>query len=73
MSPDTIRLWRIRKDHAWIDARLSAGEHPAGARVDFFYDGDCIFSRDFRSRDLAVAEAQARLRDLQRAGWNTHW
>jgi hypothetical protein len=67
-----IRLWRARKDHAWIDARLE-DEHAGGASLEFFYDGDRIFVRRLETRQLAVDEAHARLQDLLRAGWVTHW
>jgi hypothetical protein len=73
MSHDVIRLWRVRKHNNSIDAQLIAGDDATSARLDFFYDGDRIFSRDFTSRDLAVADAELKLRELQRAGWNTHW
>jgi len=67
------RLWRVRREHAWIDAQISGSGRPAGARADFFYDGSRIFSREFQSRELAIGDAEERLRHLQRVGWNTHW
>jgi len=72
MSQPTARLWRVRKHSTSIDAQIVEREND-GARVDFFYDGDCIVSREFSSRELAVADAERTLRDLERAGWNTHW
>ena len=65
------RLWRVRKDHTWIDAHMSTG--PAAVEVQFLLDGERVFTREFPSRALATAEADRRLRDLQRAGWTTHW
>ena len=56
----------------WIDAQLSA-PHAGVTRVDFFYDGSCIFSRELQTRDLAIDDAARKLRDLQRVGWTTHW
>ena len=65
------RLWRVRKDHTWIDAQLAGG--PTAIELRFFLDGARVFSRRFPTRALATADAQNRLRDLQRAGWTTHW
>ena len=65
------RLWRVRKANTWIDAQMST--HRTGVEVQFLLDGERIFSREFPTRALATAEADRRLRDLQRAGWTTHW
>ena len=65
------RLWRVRKDHTWIDAQLTS--NPTATEVRFFLDGERVFSRAFPTRALATADAERRLRDLQRAGWTTHW
>jgi hypothetical protein len=65
------RLWRVRKDHTWIDAQIR--ESAAGVEVGFSYDGARLFAREFPTRDLAIDEADSRLRELQRAGWATHW
>ncbi len=70
-APFAVRLWRVRKDHTWIDARLR--DCPDGVEVGFTYDGDHVYSRRFPTRDLALMEADRQLRDLQRAGWTTHW
>jgi hypothetical protein len=66
------RIWRARKHHTWIDARIRDRQ---GSRVElaFFYDGERMFSKECPSREVAIDEAASRLRDLQRAGWNTHW
>ena len=71
MKTIQTRLWRVRKDHTWIDAQLASG--PNSIEVRFFLDGERVFSREFPTRALATAEADRRLRDLQRAGWTTHW
>jgi hypothetical protein len=71
LSHDVIRLWRVRKNHTWIDAQLTSG--PAAIELRFFLDGEPIFSRQFSTRALATGDAQRRLRDLERAGWTTHW
>lgn len=65
------RLWRVRKDHTWIDAQVAS--EPSAIEVHFFLGGEHVFSREFPTRALATAEAERRLRDLQRAGWTTHW
>jgi len=56
-----------------MDARILDGGAVARSRIEIFYDGDRVYSREFPSRELAVAEAERRLRDLQRSGWTTHW
>jgi hypothetical protein len=67
------RLWRARKTHTWIDAQLRATDESGAYELRFFYDGDLVFRRFWASRDAAVAFASEQLRELQRAGWNTHW
>jgi hypothetical protein len=41
--------------------------------LEFRRDGRSLLTWRFFTRDEASAEAMTRLRDLQRAGWNTHW
>ncbi len=65
------RLWRVRKANTWIDAQVSTDQTVTELR--FFLDGERVFSRAFPTRALAAADAEQRLRDLQRAGWTTHW
>jgi hypothetical protein len=65
------RVWRVRKNHTWIDAQVH--ECTDGIEVGFTYDGARVYSRRFPTRDLALVEAARVLRDLQRAGWATHW
>ena len=67
------RLWRVRKNHTWIDARIRGRQGSPRVELAFFYDGERIFSTEYPSREFAIDEAAFRLRDLQRAGWNTHW
>ena len=64
-------VWRVRKNHTWIDAQLS--DRDAGVEIRFFYDGALVLSQRWPSRQKALSDAAARLRDLQRAGWITHW
>ena len=70
---DAIRVWRVRKDHTWIDARMRDAAATGGVELQFFYDGSLVFARRCRSRDEALADASTYLENLQRAGWNTHW
>jgi hypothetical protein len=67
------RLWRLRKDHTWIDARLVADVESHGVELQFFYDGTVVYARRWPSRAAALAAADERRAQLQRAGWNTHW
>jgi hypothetical protein len=67
------RLWRVRKNHVWIDARLRGAAAGGCVELRYFYDGEPILTSRFPSRRAAEAEAVRRLRELQRAGWNTHW
>ena len=41
--------------------------------LEFALGGNIIHTRTWPTRDAAEAEADARLRDLQRVGWATHW
>jgi hypothetical protein len=68
-----MRVWRLRKNSTWLDARLSDGAEEAGVELQFFRDNTLISSRRWPSREEAVADAERQLRELQRAGWNTHW
>ena len=70
---DVIRVWRVRKNHTWIDARLLDAAHTGGVELQFFYDGALVVARKWPSRESALADADGQLRDLERAGWNTHW
>ena len=71
MSDDAIRVWRVRKDHRWIDAQVTSAR--ASVELRYCLDGEPIFARRFPTRALAVADAGRRLRESQRAGWSTHW
>jgi hypothetical protein len=67
------RLWRVRKNHVWIDAQLHEAADGSGVDLRFFYDGGLLLASRLANRRAAEAEAGRRLRDLERAGWNTHW
>jgi hypothetical protein len=68
-----VRVWRLRKDHTWIDAHIRACAGSSDVEIQFFYDGTLLFTRRWPSREQALTHAADRLRDLQRVGWTTHW
>ncbi len=70
---DAERLWRVRKQHRHIDAiLLTLAEAPA-VELQYFRDDKLLIARRWPSRAPAIEEASAKLADLQRAGWSTHW
>jgi hypothetical protein len=68
-----VRVWRLRKNHTWIDAQIRECVESDDVELQFFYDGALVFARRWPSREAALTHADDQLRDLQRAGWNTHW
>ena len=65
------RLWRARRRHVHIDAMLQQCE---GAwEVSYSRDERPLMSRRFDTETAARADADARFRELQRAGWIDHW
>ena len=67
------RVWRLRKNHTWLDARLRRCAGSTDVELRFFYDGALLFARRWPSREDALNHATVHLAELQRAGWNTHW
>jgi hypothetical protein len=67
------RIWRVRKNHTWIDAQVRDGADAGASEIQFYYDGVLVCVRRWPSRAEALAHAAEQLRELQRAGWNTHW
>jgi hypothetical protein len=65
------RLWRVRRRHAHIDALLRARGGAWDLR--FTRNDRVLMTQEFADRAAAYAAAETRLRELQRAGWNTHW
>jgi hypothetical protein len=57
----------------WIDAQLHGADDRRSVELEFFYDGQLLLARQWPTREEALADASTRLRELQRAGWNTHW
>jgi hypothetical protein len=68
-----VRVWRLRKNSTWLDARIDDCADSTGVELQFFRDNTLISARRWPSREDAMADAARQLRDLQRAGWNTHW
>jgi hypothetical protein len=66
------RLWRLRKRQEYVDAELS-DEGNAGARIQFFYNGELAYQRLWPTLALAVAEADSKRAELERGGWIEHW
>jgi hypothetical protein len=67
----TDRLWRLRRRHDHIDAVLRRrGSH---WELQFLRNDRVLVTRYYARRDVAYTEASARLAELQRAGWSTHW
>ena len=56
-----------------MDARLLASTETGDVELQYFHDGRLIVATRAPSREAAVTDADARLRELQRAGWTTHW
>jgi hypothetical protein len=65
------RLWRVRRRRDHIDALLGGA---SGAwDLQFLRNDRRLVTWRFDTRDAARAEADARLRELERAGWTSHW
>jgi hypothetical protein len=65
------RLWRLRRRHAHIDVYL--GEERCGWTLRFVRNGRLLFEGRFTNRDEAVRAGRARVLELERAGWTSHW
>jgi len=65
------RLWRVRRRHDHIDAVLASRDSCWELR--FLRNDRLMLAWCHEEREAACADADARLRELQRAGWNTHW
>ena len=70
---DFERVWRVRRCHTSIDAQIRDVATPRGTEIHYFYDGALVYCRHWRTRELALTDASQRLRELQLAGWSTHW
>jgi hypothetical protein len=65
------RLWRVRRRHTHIDALLRRRED--GCDLRFTRNDRVLITQEFPDRESASAAADVRLRELQRAGWTSHW
>jgi len=70
---DPVRVWRLRKNHTWLDARLNGCAGSTDVELQFFYDGMLVLAHQCATRDAALAQAETYRKNLERAGWNTHW
>ena len=69
------RLWRVRKDSRTLDARLlpDPSVEPAGVELQVFYNGELLYGRRWLTRELAIRDANVKLKALQVVGWTTRW
>jgi hypothetical protein len=65
------RLWRVRRRRDHIDAWLD--EDGREWTLHIARNDRSLIDWRFATRESAIAEADARRRELQRAGWHTHW
>ncbi len=71
MDDVAARLWRARRRHDAIEAHVVSD---AGTwLLSFRFNDRRMLTWRFPTREQACADAERRLRDLQRAGWNSHW
>ena len=70
---EPTRVWRLRKNSTWLDARIAGCGDSTEVELQFYRDNTLISARRWPSREEALTHADHQLRDLQRAGWNTHW
>ena len=66
-----LRLWRARRRHDHIDAVLRRDGRDW--LLQFLHNDRSLLTWPYPDEASARAEAAARLRALQRAGWTVHW
>ena len=64
----TSKLWRLRKRQQSIDAILRDD-----VTLQFVMNGKHMTARRCGSRAQAVNAATEKRKELERAGWATHW
>jgi hypothetical protein len=67
-KPERERLWRLRKRQQIIDAILREG-----VTLEFVMNGKRVTARRCASRAQAIKAATEKRKELERAGWATHW
>ena len=67
----TSKLWRVRKRQQTIDAIVREGA--GDVTLEFVMNGRRITARKWPSLAHAVKAATEKLKELERAGWATHW
>jgi len=65
------RLWRVRRRQQSVDAVLC--EQGNNVTLEFVMNGKRVTSRTWPSRAKAVKAATEKRKELERAGWATHW
>ncbi len=65
------RVYRLRRRHSHIDVYISKDREAWTLR--FVRNGRLLFEGRFTDRDEAVRAGRARVLELERAGWNSHW
>jgi hypothetical protein len=61
-------LWSMRNGDKSIGAELR--DHGGyGIEIQFRYQGEFVYGRRWATRELAVAEADDKRRELERGGW----
>lgn len=66
-----IRLWRARRRQNRIDALLR--RTGTDWELSFVRNDRLMVTRRYLREKAARSEAAERLRDLERAGWVSHW
>jgi hypothetical protein len=66
------RIWRLRKRQQTIDALLHQGAN-SSVTLEFVLNGRRITARAWPTRREAVKAAVEKRKELERAGWATHW
>ena len=65
------RLWRMRRRHQHIDATLVAAD--GFWELTYWRNRQPMLVWRYPDEAEARAEADARRRELERAGWTSHW
>jgi hypothetical protein len=70
---NSLRIWRLRKRHLYVDAELRPVEGTDEFDLLVFYGTTLTWSGRYSTRSEAVANARARRAELEREGWSFHW